>query len=84
MKYFKLFIEMDFENIVGKRKRQLKECPNPLFVHWLGEWAEDAAAKGMKSQYTYRKVLRLLLSLTVHTVLHLCNCVTNKSVFIPK
>ena len=47
---------MDPENIVGKRKRQLKECPNPLFVHWLREWTEDAAAKGMKSQYTYRKV----------------------------
>ena len=48
-------IEMD-EDVVGKRKKQLREYPNPLFVYWLKEWADDAAAKGTKSQYTYKKV----------------------------
>ena len=50
---------MDNKRVVGKRKKRLKECPNPLFVYWLKEWADDAAAKGMKSQYTYKKVSTL-------------------------
>ena len=44
------------KDVVGKRKKQLREYPNPLFVCWLKEWADDAAAKGTKSQYTYKKV----------------------------
>ena len=40
----------------GKRKKKKDPCPNPLFMQWLTEWRDDAAAKGMKSQYTYNKV----------------------------
>uniref|UniRef100_UPI00358E0D33 crossover junction endonuclease MUS81 isoform X2 n=1 Tax=Myxine glutinosa TaxID=7769 RepID=UPI00358E0D33 len=45
--------------IRGKRKRGLR-CPNTLFVLWLTEWANDAAAKGKKSQYVYQKALTSL------------------------
>ena len=44
------------KDVVGKRKKRPKACPNPLFMFWLKEWADDAAAKGMKTQYSYKKV----------------------------
>lgn len=31
--------------------------PNPLFEMWLKEWKQEAADKGIKSQYVYAKVL---------------------------
>ena len=44
------------DDLSGKRKRKTPNCPNPLFVHWLTEWKNDAADKGLKTQYTYGKV----------------------------
>ena len=40
----------------GKRKKIVPKCPNPLFVYWLKELRDDAADKGIKTQYTYGKV----------------------------
>ena len=39
-----------------KRKKEIPKYPNPLFMHWLEEWKDDAAKNGLKSQYTYAKV----------------------------
>ena len=47
----------------GKRKKVLDLCPNPLFMQWLTEWRDDAASKGLKSQYNYSKVRNPQLSL---------------------
>ncbi|XP_072030478.1 crossover junction endonuclease MUS81-like [Amphiura filiformis] len=43
-----------------KRKKKLDTCPNPLFVQWLTEWRDEAADKGIKTQYAYGKALRSL------------------------
>lgn len=47
---------MDVRALKGKRKKKRNLCPNPLFVQWLTEWRDEAAEKGMKSQYCYKKV----------------------------
>ena len=44
-----------------KRKKKVDACPNPLFVQWLTEWKDEAAEKGIKTQYAYGKVSFLLL-----------------------
>uniref|UniRef100_A0A8C4QGH8 Crossover junction endonuclease MUS81 n=1 Tax=Eptatretus burgeri TaxID=7764 RepID=A0A8C4QGH8_EPTBU len=45
---------------IGKKRKRGLRCPNNLFVLWLNEWANDAAAKGKKSQYVYQKALTSL------------------------
>ena len=42
-----------------KRKKKVDACPNPLFVQWLTEWKDEAAEKGLKTQYAYGKVSKL-------------------------
>ncbi|XP_018593023.2 crossover junction endonuclease MUS81 isoform X2 [Scleropages formosus] len=42
------------------RKRPLPPCPNPLFVRWLSELRDQAAERGLKTQYVYQKALRSL------------------------
>lgn len=44
----------------GKRKKKKMKTPNPLFEMWLREWKEEAAEKGIKSQYVYAKALKSL------------------------
>lgn len=44
----------------GKRKKKKVKTPNPLFETWLREWKEEAAEKGIKSQYVYAKALKSL------------------------
>ena len=39
-----------------KRKKKVDPCPNPLFVQWLTVWRDEAAEKGIKTQYAYGKV----------------------------
>lgn len=39
------------------RKKKKYVSPNPLFVKWLTEWKQEAADKGLKTQYTYAKVI---------------------------
>lgn len=41
----------------NNRKKKKYVCPNPLFVKWLTEWKQEAADKGLKTQYTYAKVI---------------------------
>lgn len=43
--------------LYGKRKKKRTRMPNPLFEMWLKEWKQEAADKGIKSQYVYAKVL---------------------------
>ncbi|XP_067680602.1 crossover junction endonuclease MUS81-like isoform X2 [Haliotis asinina] len=47
-------------SLIGKRKKKLPKCPNPLFERWLEEWRDEAAEKGWKSQYIYSKALKSL------------------------
>lgn len=47
---------MEEELRYGKRKKKRIKTPNPLFEVWLREWKEEAAEKGIKSQYVYAKV----------------------------
>lgn len=47
---------MEEELRYGKRKKKKIKTPNPLFEAWLREWKEEAAEKGIKSQYVYAKV----------------------------
>ncbi|XP_041926916.1 crossover junction endonuclease MUS81 [Alosa sapidissima] len=42
------------------RKRALPPCPNPLFLQWLTELRDQAAEKGLKTQYVYQKALSSL------------------------
>ncbi|MFT7802751.1 crossover junction endonuclease MUS81 isoform X2 [Arapaima gigas] len=42
------------------RKRRLPPCPNPLFVRWLSELRDQAAERGLKTQYVYQKALSSL------------------------
>ncbi|KAL2079727.1 hypothetical protein ACEWY4_025471 [Coilia grayii] len=42
------------------RKRTLPSCPNPLFLQWLTELRDQAAEKGLKTQYVYQKALSSL------------------------
>ncbi|XP_060557724.1 crossover junction endonuclease MUS81-like isoform X2 [Ruditapes philippinarum] len=51
---------MEKHPLYGKKKKKKVSCPNPLFVQWLTEWRDDAAEKGIKSQYTYGKALKTL------------------------
>ena len=44
------------DSLIGKRKKKKEPIPNPLFVQWITNWRDDAASKGIKSQYTYNKV----------------------------
>ncbi|XP_071508562.1 crossover junction endonuclease MUS81-like [Diadema antillarum] len=43
-----------------KRKKKVDSCPNPLFIKWLTEWRDEAAERGMKTQYAYGKALSAL------------------------
>ncbi|XP_010901157.2 crossover junction endonuclease MUS81 isoform X2 [Esox lucius] len=40
------------------RKRALPPCPNPLFLQWLTELRDQAAERGLKTQYVYQKNAR--------------------------
>lgn len=40
----------------GKRKKKVASCANKLFVYWVKELRDDAAEKGLKTQYVYGKV----------------------------
>lgn len=51
---------MEEELRYGKRKKKKIKTPNPLFEAWLREWKEEAAEKGIKSQYVYAKALKSL------------------------
>lgn len=42
------------------RKRALPPCPNPLFLQWLTELRDQAAEKGLKTQYVYQKAISSL------------------------
>nr|XP_022335009.1 crossover junction endonuclease MUS81-like isoform X1 [Crassostrea virginica] len=46
--------------LYGKRKKKRTRMPNPLFEMWLKEWKQEAADKGIKSQYVYAKALKSL------------------------
>ena len=53
------FFEMDGNSRrpkATKRKKPVKECPNPLFLKWLERWRDEAKAKESKLQYVYNKV----------------------------
>lgn len=53
-----LYSNMEEEGtLYGKRKKKRTRMPNPLFEMWLKEWKQEAADKGIKSQYVYAKVL---------------------------
>lgn len=41
------------------------DCPNALFATWIQDWYLDAAAKGIKSQFTLKKALNSLLAHSV-------------------
>uniref|UniRef100_T1JCS9 Crossover junction endonuclease MUS81 n=1 Tax=Strigamia maritima TaxID=126957 RepID=T1JCS9_STRMM len=43
-----------------KRVKKIMESPNPLFEKWVQEWYDEAATKGWKSQYNYKKALQTL------------------------
>ena len=43
-------------SLAGKRKKKVPINPNPLFTMWLKEWRDEAANKGIKTQYSYNKV----------------------------
>jgi crossover junction endonuclease MUS81 len=47
---------MEEESLYGKRKKKKIKTPNPLFEMWLEEWRQEAADRGIKSQYVYAKV----------------------------
>ncbi|XP_048259874.1 crossover junction endonuclease MUS81-like [Haliotis rufescens] len=53
-------------SVLGKRKKKLPKCPNPLFERWLQEWRDEAAEKGWKSQYIYSKALKSLKCFPLH------------------
>lgn len=40
----------------GRKRKMIKECPNPLFLKWLERWRDEAKAKESKMQYVYSKV----------------------------
>lgn len=61
---------MEEELRYGKRKKKRIKTPNPLFEVWLREWKEEAAEKGIKSQYVYAKVPAVHLSACYLTKLH--------------
>uniref|UniRef100_A0A6Q2Y731 Crossover junction endonuclease MUS81 n=1 Tax=Esox lucius TaxID=8010 RepID=A0A6Q2Y731_ESOLU len=42
------------------RKRALPPCPNPLFLQWLTELRDQAAERGLKTQYVYQKAISSL------------------------
>ncbi|XP_078592433.1 structure-specific endonuclease subunit MUS81-like isoform X3 [Branchiostoma floridae x Branchiostoma japonicum] len=43
------------------RKKKVDPIPNPLFLQWLTEWADDAEAKGRtKLQFTFLKAIKSL------------------------
>lgn len=43
-----------------KRKKKVNPNPNPLFTQWLTQWRDEAAEKGIKTQYAFGKALRSL------------------------
>ncbi|XP_062616490.1 crossover junction endonuclease MUS81-like [Saccostrea cucullata] len=51
---------MESQALYGKRKKKKTKSPNPLFEMWLKEWKEDAAEKGIKTQFVYAKALKSL------------------------
>ena len=50
-----------------KRKRRVYKdgCANPLFVEWVEEWRDDARERGVNSHYSYTKVARYLILITI-------------------
>ncbi|KAM4722115.1 crossover junction endonuclease MUS81 [Rhinophrynus dorsalis] len=46
--------------VIYGRKRPLPACPNPLFLKWLTEWRDNAAEKGLKTQFVYQKAISSL------------------------
>ncbi|XP_071159213.1 crossover junction endonuclease MUS81-like isoform X2 [Mytilus edulis] len=55
-----VFKKMERHPLYGKRKKTKPVCPNPLFAYWLQEWKDDAAEKGIKTQFVYAKALKSL------------------------
>lgn len=56
------YLEVQMANLagtqrLGKRIRKVYPNPNPLFEKWLTEWKVEAAEKGWKTQYVYKKAL---------------------------
>ncbi|XP_061167176.1 crossover junction endonuclease MUS81-like [Saccostrea echinata] len=51
---------MERQALYGKRKKKKTKSPNPLFEMWLKEWKEEAAEKGIKTQFVYAKALKSL------------------------
>ena len=43
-----------------RKRRRVPSCPNPLFAQWIEEWRDEAIEKGLKSSYTYSKVINAL------------------------
>lgn len=39
-----------------KKRKTIRECPNPLFLKWLERWRDETKAKDSKMQYVYNKV----------------------------
>eukprot|EP00058_Branchiostoma_floridae_P024592 XP_002610082.1 hypothetical protein BRAFLDRAFT_125664 [Branchiostoma floridae] len=52
---------MKSHNTQYGRKKKVDPIPNPLFLQWLTEWANDAEAKGRtKLQFTFLKAIKSL------------------------
>jgi len=48
------------ESTSRKRRKVVNKCPNPLFEQWLKEWRDEAAKKGLNTQYSFHKALTSL------------------------
>ncbi|XP_033734849.1 crossover junction endonuclease MUS81-like [Pecten maximus] len=55
-------MELNDHPLYGKRKKRRPACANPLFLQWLTEWREEAAGKGLKTQFVYGKAIKSLKS----------------------
>ncbi|KAK3599160.1 hypothetical protein CHS0354_040998 [Potamilus streckersoni] len=51
---------MESHPLYGKRKRKTDKNANSLFIKWLTEWRDEAAEKGCKSHFTFKKALSSL------------------------
>lgn len=72
---------------VGRRRRRTQgPCPNALFVRWVEEWRDEAREKGVKTQYTYAKVLEpfcLFMNVLVEShgvLIAYCTCIAGSGV----
>ncbi|KAL3874841.1 hypothetical protein ACJMK2_037803, partial [Sinanodonta woodiana] len=51
---------MESHPLYGKRKKKNDKSTNSLFIQWLTEWRDEAAEKGCKSHFTFKKALSSL------------------------